>query len=141
MKVVILDTRNTDAIIESFIAHGYTEFIVFGRVNLTYYALNKIDVTRINGFACEGGSQRLQKIRGSLKNRFFVAYAPVDVDLASVEKRHSQGQGTVTVIEQDKRMVAAILEPEVFDYMDSFVSLEKDVLPSVGNDGDLQVYN
>lgn len=141
MKVVILDTDNTDAIIESFVAQSYNDFIVFGRANLTYYALNKIDVTRINGFACERSSQRLQKIRGSLKKRFFVAYAPANVDLASAEKFHSQWQGTATVVEQDKRLVAAILEPEIFDYLDDAVSLEKEVLLKVGLDGDLQVYN
>ena len=140
MKVVILNSENTENVLACFIASGYEEFIVFGEVDEAYYSLNGIKITKLNYTLGEGTSQRLEKIKGSLCGRFFLAYMQTDKDVDSMLKFHRQHGGLLTVIEENKRLACAILEPEIFDYLDSTLSLEKEIFLKVATDGEMKIY-
>ncbi len=141
MKVVVLDTKNTEDILGNFISNGYDDFIVFGKVDRQYYIINGINVTELNGNLDEGTSQRLQKINGSLTSRFFLVFSPIKYSLEKIEELHKESQELATLIIENKKLAGAILEPEIFDYMDNSLSLEKEIFLKVAQDGELQVYN
>jgi len=141
MKVVILDSENAEGILDYFIANGYDDFIVFGSIERQYYSINGINVTELNGNLKEGTSQRLQKIRGSLTSRFFLVYSMVSCDLEETERLHIQSQVTATLVIEKNKLTGAILEPEIFDYMEDSLSLEKETFLLVGQCGDLKICN
>lgn len=139
MKVVILNSKDTEKIIEQFIAEGFDDFIAFGSVNKSYYELNGINVTEVNGSLGEGNGQKLQKIKGSLTKRFFVAYSIPESDLKKIEKLHLQSQETATLVIENERLTCAVFEPEIFDYVDPNLSFEREILLRVGQSGEMYI--
>ena len=143
MKVVILDWENPQKIIDHFVAYGYSKFITFSSIDTEYYKLNGIDAIKINGFPSESTRDKLVKIKGSLGEGFFLVYS-LDiscVDLESVENFHKNHQCITTLIERESKMVGAIFEAEIFDYLFDPINLEKEALVQVGQDSELQIYN
>ena len=140
MKVVILDEKSTESVLDIFIASGYDDFIVFSDLDVSYYSLNGIKITKLNCNLGDTTAQRLEKIKGSLCGRFFLAYMQTGKDVDSMLKFHRQHGGLLTVIEENKRLACAILEPEIFDYLDSALSLEKEIFLKVAIDGEMQIY-
>ena len=143
MKVVILSCENTDKIIEHFIAYGHNCFIVFSSVDREYYLLNGIDTVRVNGFSKESTRDKLMKIKGSLKERFFLVYSPtiIDFDLEKTEEFHKSHQCITTLIEKENKLCSAILETEIFDYLETTNDLEKETFVKIGQDTEIQIYN
>ena len=139
MKVVILNSKDTEKIIEQFIAEGFDDFIAFGSVNKSYYELNGINVTEVNGSLGEGNGQKLQKIKGSLTKRFFVAYSIPESDLKKIEKLHLQSQETATLGIENERLTCAVFEPEIFDHVDPNLSFEREILLRVGQSGEMYI--
>ena len=146
MKVVIFDNEGTEKIISHFMAYGYEDFIFFNKHNViidhAYFKLNDIDVVELASFSQESTREMLNKIRGSLKDSFFVVYSSAigDFDLDVVLKAHKSSQKTVTVIEKNRRLCAAILEEELFDYLNGAKSLEKEALLRIAEDDELGIY-
>lgn len=140
MKVVILDSVNTEKVINSFIASGYDDFIAFGEVDIAYYSLNNIKIIKLNHTLGDSTAQRLEKIKGSLGGRFILAYSHTDKDVDSIVCFHKQHGGILTVIEENKRLVCAISEPEIFDYLEGSLSLEKEIFLKVASDGEMGIY-
>ena len=143
MKAVILENENKEKIMEHFIAHGIEDFIVFGKdVNEQYYRLNGIEVLTLNPLGQEGAKEKLSKIKGSLNSRFFLVYSD-DIacfDLDNIIKHHSSTQVCATLIEKDNKLCALLLESEIFDYLSCFVSLEREALERIAQDGEMQIY-
>lgn len=141
MKVVVLDEKNTDEIIARFVSNGYEEFITFGETDEKYYSINGIKVTALNGNLREGTSQRLHKIKGSLTSRFFLVYSTMNCDLEKAEELHEEGQELATLIIEDNILKGALLEPEIFDYIEPSLSLEKEIFLRVAQRGEMLLYN
>ena len=142
MKVIVLDREGVEEIIAHFIAYGYTDFIVYTNVDKSYYELNGIDVIQIVGFGLESNGDKLTKIKGSLKERFFLVYSSeiTDFVINEIEIYHKQKQGLTTIVEANKRLIGILAEPEIFDYIESTYSFEREVLLRVGQDGELEIY-
>ena len=143
MKVIIFKKENVEEIIAHFIAYGYSDFIVFSRVDRKYYEMNGINVTQLADFDVESNCGRLAKIKGSLKEPFFIVYSSkiVAFDIDSVVRFHNKRQGTATLMELNKRLVGALSEMEIFDYMENTSSFEREALLKAGQDGELSIYN
>ena len=107
-----------------------------------YYSLNGINVIQINSFLYESNKDKLLKIKGSLTKHFFVAYSTAicTFDIDDIEATHKENQCIATLIENGKRLAGALLEPEIFDYIENACSLEREALSRVGQDGELQIY-
>ena len=143
MKVIIFEKENVEEIMAHFIAYGYSDFIIYLRVDRKYYEMNGIKVTQFINFDVESNCDRLAKIKGSLNEPFFIVYSSkiVAFDIDNVVSFHKQTQGTVTLIELNRRLVGALSETEIFDYMENASSLEKEAFLKVGQEGELAIYN
>lgn len=143
MKVIIFSKEGIYELLAHFIAYGYTDFIVYTDVDKGYYEMNGINVTKIVGFELEDSGDRLMKIKGSLCDSFFVIYSSeiTNVDIDSVANYHRKKQGIATLIEINKKLIGALTEPEIFDYIENTRSLEREVFLKVGQDGELAIYN
>ena len=140
MKVVILDEKSTESVLDIFVASGYDDFIVFSDLDVSYYSLNGIKITKLNCNLGDTSAQRLEKIKGSLTGRFFLVYSQTEGDLDSMVNFHREHQGILTLAHEKKVLSCAILEPEIFDYFDTSLSLEKEIFLKVAIDGEMQIY-
>ena len=142
MKVIILDSQESDRIIEHFIAYGFDSFISYGKVEKSYYAVNGISAIELNPVPVEGTMERISKIRGSLNERFILAYSTgiYDVDLDKLKSYHCEHQCILTLAIVENKLCAAITEPEIFDYLDGLESLEREVFLKVAEAGEMQIY-
>ena len=143
MKVVVLNTKEADKIMEHFIAYGYDDFISFGKTDRGYYLINDINVTEVHGFLGECTMDRLLKIRGSLSQRFIVAYSSdvFEIDLDALVANHRENQCIATIATVNNKLCAVVVETEIFDYMQRPQSFEAETLATVAQDGELTLYN
>lgn len=139
MKVVILDVQNAKKLIDLLMESGYDDFVVFGKLS-DCYSVKGVRIVWLNGLLGEGTSQKLLKIKGSLTRSFMVVYSFIDIDFCGIVSFHKQGQRIVTLIENQSYLVGAILEPEILDYVEDNLSLEKEIFQKIGQDGELQKY-
>ncbi len=142
MKVVVLNSNSADKIIEHFVAYGYDRIISFGKADGKYYSLNGIKVTEIRGFPFETTQGMLLKIRGSLCESFMVVYSTLasNIDPECLERFHREHQCIATLAIVENRLCAAVFEPEIFDYTESTVSLERETLLKIAQDGEMKIF-
>lgn len=146
MKIIILENREAEKIINHFISYGFSELILFEssnkKINKEYYRLNDINITALNGFPYETTLDKLLKIKGSLNESFFVVYSKsiADFDIEKIIIRHKSSQKIATLVEYNKALCAALLESEALDYSQGAKSLEKEVILRMGEDQEIVVY-
>ena len=118
-------------------------FISFGKTDRGYYLINDINVTEVLGFSGECTRDRLLKIRGSLKERFMMAYSSdvFEIDLDALEACHRENQCIATIATVNNKLCAVVVETEIFDYMQRPQSFEAETLATVAQDGELTLYN
>lgn len=146
MKAIVLDVKNAKSSVEHLVAQSFDEIIVFSKgaveLDLGYYKLNGIKVTAVKSHSCESTVEKLLKIRGSLDKRFLLVYSEgaFQFDLEQAEKMHFEKQVTVSLLEREFSLCAAICECEVLDYiLNKNESFEKEVLSRVGQESELSV--
>ena len=143
MKAVILENENKEKIIEHFIAYGIEDFIIFGKsIEEDYYRLNGVDVLTLSSLKNDSIKEKLLKIKGSLKGRFFLVYsdAIINFDIDEIIKQHLSRQVCTTLVEKDSKLCALLLENEIFDYLSCFASLENEALKRMAQDGEMLIY-
>ncbi|MBE6674376.1 MAG: hypothetical protein E7596_04630 [Ruminococcaceae bacterium] len=147
MRVIVLDYKNANKIINHFVAYGFKSFIVFTKDNNTvdsdYYRLNNIEVFNVNAFLTESTRDKLLKIKGSLIGRFFIVFSSgiTDFSLDEIVLNHLLSQKTVTLIQSKNKLCSALAEQELFDYIDTSKNFELDTLTRIGEDNELMLYN
>lgn len=155
MNVVLYLNKNEkksiQKIVEHFISYGKYSFIIFSEQRLLssqeemYYKLNDISVWQLSKKDGEGAIFSLTKIIGTLQNgKFFIVYGDeiCNFDLDIILKYHASTQRLATLIELDceeKKMIGAIYENEVFDYFEGCTSLEREVIKKICWDNDVSV--
>ena len=151
MKIVLfLDKSNKNEVkrtINHFLAYGYDDMILFTkksensleREELKYYLTNGIKITAINALENESTSQRLLFIKGSLNNSFLVVYSSsiTSCDIDNLLDIHKNDGNLATTLVFEGRMVACVLENEIFDYPLDEYNFEKEILKRVGQDLEL----
>ena len=147
MKAIILNSKQTEKILNHLVAYGFDKIIMFCNstidINRSYYKMNGIDIIMVNSIAREQTKDKLQKIRGSLKDCFLIVYSDeaCSYDLDEALKIHRAKQGIITVTQRDSKISFAICEPEVLDYFtNDTVSFEKDVIQRIAEDSELTVF-
>lgn len=146
MKVIVLDSKNANKIINHFVAYGFSRFIVFTdneKIDTAYYRLNNIEVLPVKSFGAESTRDKLLKIKGSLTGRFFIVYSSqiTDFFLDDVVLKHLLSQKAVTLIQSSNRLCSALVEEELFDYIGMSTDIEREVLMRIGEDSELAIYN
>lgn len=147
MTVVILNSDNLERAINHFVAYGFDSFIVFASnqvdIDVSYYKLNDIKITVLDSVDLEGNLDKLKKIRGSLKNRFFAVFSTsiccFDVD--RIVSSHMKSQKTVTLVEASKRLCAFLAEEELFDYLYKAENSENGVFTALGENEEINAFN
>lgn len=137
-------------IIEHFVAYDIYSFILFvsypqyviTRKDLFYYTTNGIDITCVNDNSKESTSSKLKNIRGSLEDAFFLVYSEnvSFLELDELILSHKENDSVATLGIYDKKMVACLLENEVFDYISGEMSFEKEILERIGQDEELNLF-
>ena len=142
LKAVILDTNHTEKIIEHLIAYGYDSFIIFREIETEYYRLNGVSITILNNVQLENTREIICKIRGSLKERFIIIYSSdiLEIDLDGLYAFHHRHQCVATLINSNCKLSGALLESEIFDYLENPCSFEKEALLKAGQDGEIRIY-
>lgn len=154
MKVVINianpKREEITKIIEHFVAYDINSFILFvsypqyviTRGDLFYYTTNGIDVTCVNDNSKESTVSKLKNIRGSLEDSFFIVYSKNAslLELDELILSHKENDSVATLGICGKKMVACLLENEVFDYISGEMSFEKEILERIGQDQELNIF-
>ena len=96
-------------------------------------------ITPINCLEGEGTSQRLLFIKGSLNDTFLLVYSEdiISCDMDMLYQTHKNEGNLATTLVYKDRMVACMLENEIFDYALDGFNFEKEVLERVGQDLEL----
>ena len=153
MKVII-KLRNPSKeriinVIEHHIKYGYTDFIVFS----TFFTDIENEISE--RVWKEGGkivflksygqstADSLLNIRGSLTDRFLLVYNDeiCCFDLKNASNSHHNSTMTATIIYAKNRTTAVFFEPEIFDYLTREKSLEREVIPRIFEDHEVQIFN
>ena len=144
MKAIVLDVKDVKSSVDQLVAQGFDDIIVFsrGEVDLDrgYYSLNGVKALTVKSHGCERTAEMLLKIKGSLEKRFLLVYSEGAFlfDLEEAEKIHTEKQVTVSLLEWEFSLCAAICESEILDYIfEKSVSFEREVLSRVGQEGEL----
>lgn len=143
MKIIVFECDEIESIINHFLRYDNYEFIIFensnSKIDSKHYQGN---ITKINGFLCEANLDKLLKIKGSLEECFFVVYSKsiINYDVKKIINMHKSNQKTVTLIEHNKSLCAALLENETLDYTQNAKSLEREVFLKIGEDEELTIY-
>lgn len=151
MKIVLLigneSKENIKNAIEYFIAYGYNDMILFvsepneyfTTEEKFYYSSNGVKITLIKSLCNESTSQRLLFIKGSLEKRFLLVYSSkiINTDIDIPLSAHKEEEKIATLLVYEEKMIACILENEIFDYTSEQRSFEKEILERVGQDLEL----
>ncbi|MBO4983275.1 MAG: hypothetical protein J6D23_04390 [Clostridia bacterium] len=143
MKIIVFECDETESIINHFLKYDNYEFIIFENLSrkfdIKHYRGN---ITTIKGFLCETNLDKLLKIKGSLKESFFIVYSKsiINFDIKKIINKHKSNQKAVTLVENNKALCAALLENETLDYTQNAKSLEGEVFLKIGEDEELTVY-
>ena len=151
MKIVLFfgkeEKEKVKEIIEHFIAYGYNEIILFiknsenyfSKEEKIYFLTNDIKLTIVNCLDMESTSQKLLYIKGSLDNTFLAVYSSkiIFADLDKLYLFHKSATNIATLLIYEEKMIACLLENEIFDYSLNSLNFEKEVLKRVGQDLEL----
>ena len=90
----------------------------------------------------QGTQDCLMNIKGSLTDRFFLAYGDeiCNFDLKELANQHKNSTETVTLLYFENKTVGAFFETEIFDYMEGNNHFEREVIPRVFEDGEVRVF-
>ena len=152
MKVVVKLNNNSKENLEKTITHlfdcGYLDLIVFTSDNLLNSRIleksfelgaNIVTLKSIE----EGTFDILINVKGSLIEGFLMVYSHeiTKFNLKDVEKSHRNSTLLSTLLLCQNKTVAAFFEPEIFDYMTKPRHFEKEVIPRIFEDGEVQLYS
>ncbi|MBQ7353601.1 MAG: hypothetical protein IJW54_06355 [Clostridia bacterium] len=151
MKIVLFlkneEKENVKEIIEYFVAYGYNDIILFvkdsesyfSKSEKNYFITNDIKLTVVNSIEMESTSQKLLYIKGSLDNTFLLVYSNkiIFADLDKLCLMHKNETNLATLLIHHEKMIACLLENEIFDYSLENFNFEKEILKRVGQDLEL----
>ena len=151
MKVVVKLNNNSKENLEKTITHlfdcGYLDLIVFTSDNLLNSRIleksfelgaNIVTLKSIE----EGTFDILINVKGSLIEGFLMVYSQeiTKFNLKEVEKSHRNSTLLSTLLLSQNKTVAAFFETEIFDYMKKPRHFEREVIPRIFEDGEVQFY-
>lgn len=151
MKIILFlkneEKENVKKIIEYFVAYGYNDMILFvkdsesyfSKSEKSYFITNDIKLTVVNSVEMESTSQKLLYIKGSLDNTFLLVYSNkiIFADLDKLCLMHKNETNLATLLIHNEKMIACLLENEIFDYSLENFNFEKEILKRVGQDLEL----
>ncbi len=152
MKTVIkLSTPSKDnliSVLDHLFKSGKSDFIVFS----TFFSdieneisdmvfKNDGKIVFLKSYK-KGTTDSLLSIRGSLTERFLVVYSDkiCKFNIREVEKSHHNSTLLSTLLCCEDKTVGAFFETEIFDYMTDKNHFEREVIPRIFEDDEVQIY-
>lgn len=146
MKAIILTDKGTENVINHLVAYGISEIVVFcngvSMLDKSYYEMNNVGLAIVNSLTNERTVDKLTNIKGSIDESFFVVYSDelCFFDIDEVVLKHVEKQTTITVMEKNNRLIAALCEAETLDYFAKGISsFEKEIIQRIAQDGELLI--
>ena len=152
MKVIVKLNNNSKENLEKTVNHlfccGYLDLIVFTSDSLLSSEIFEksfglgAKIVTLKSIE-EGTFDILLNVKGSLTEGFLVVYSTeiTKFNLKEVEKSHRNSTLLSTLLVSQNKTVAAFFETEIFDYMEEKKHFEREVIPRVFEDGEVQIYN